>query len=169
MKLNGMDIMNKDARQGVFFGINSGIITTVGLIAGISQTTTNPLFIVISVLSIAISDGVGESYGIFLSKKAENTNDNGSGPLISLVSLFTAKFITVVFFLFPLLFYWNLTYYKNLVWPLLWSVFMLTIIDYKLSRMRGEKIQKFLVPHYILLAIVVIITKYIGILLKRYN
>lgn len=169
MKMNHMDIINKDARQGVFFGINSGIITTVGLIAGISQTTTNPLFIVISVLSIAISDGVGEAYGIFLSKKAENTNDNSYGPMISLVSLFLAKFITVVLFLFPLLFYWNLKYYKNLVWPLLWSIFMLTIIDYKLSKMRDEKIHKFLIPHYILLAIVVIITKYIGILLKQYN
>ena len=53
------DIINKDTRQGIFFGVNSGVITTVGLIVGISQTTINPLYIVVSVLSIAISDGCG--------------------------------------------------------------------------------------------------------------
>lgn len=167
--VNAIDKMDNDSRQGVFFGINSGIITTVGLIAGISQTTTNPMFIVISVLSIAISDGIGEAYGIFLSKKAEKTLDNSSGPMLSLISLFSAKFLTVVFFLFPLLFYWNLKYFKNLFWPIIWSVIMLTLIDIKLSKMRNEPIYKFLVPHYILLAIVVILTKYIGVLLNKYK
>ena len=167
--VNAIENMGNDSRQGVFFGINSGIITTVGLIAGISQTTTNPMFIVISVLSIAISDGIGEAYGIFLSKKAEHTDDNSEGPLLSLISLFLAKFLTVVFFLFPLLFSWNLKYFKNLVWPLIWSLIMLTLIDIKLSKMRKEPIYKFVVPHYILLLVVLVITKYIGILLNKYK
>ena len=163
------EITNKDARQGIFFGINSGIITTVGLIAGMSQTTTNPIFIVISVLSIAISDGVGEGYGIFLSKKAELTKDTGSGPLQSLIWLFISKFLIVVSFLIPLIFYWNLKYYTNLIWPVVFSIIVLTIIDCRLSKIRNEPLTKYLIPHYVLLAVVVILTKGIGVLLSKFN
>ena len=161
--------LDKDTRQGLFFGINSGIITTVGLIAGMAQTTANPLFIVISVLSIAISDGIGEGYGIYLSKKAEHTKDKGRGPLYSLVSLFLSKFLVMVFFLVPLIFYWNIKYYKNLVWPIIWSVLVLTLIDYELSNMRDEPIINYIVPHYIILALVLMATKGIGMLLSTHS
>ena len=164
LKLN-----NKDARQGIFFGINSGIITTVGLIAGMAQTTTNPLYIVISVLSIAISDGVGEAYGIFLSKKAELTKDKGDGPIQSLIWLFISKFLVVICFLIPLIFYWNLKYYTNLVWPIIFSVIILTLTDYRLSKIRNEPMIKYIIPHYILLAVVLVLTKGIGLLLSKYN
>lgn len=161
-------ILDKDARQGLFFGLNSGIITTVGLIAGMSQTTSNPLYIVISVLSIAVSDGIGEGYGIYISKKAENTDNNGSGPIYSLVALFVSKVVVMLCFLLPLLFYWNIKYYKNLLWPILWSVIVLTIIDYRLATIRDEPIYNYLIPHYILLVIVLVITKSIGIILSSY-
>ena len=163
-----LEINNKDARQGIFFGINSGIITTVGLIAGMSQTTTNPLFIVISVLSIAISDGVGEAYGIFLSKKAEFIKDKSDGPIQSLIWLFISKFLIVISFLIPLIFYWNLKYYTNLVWPIIFSVIILTLTDCRLSKIRNEPITKYLIPHYILLVVVLIVTKGIGVILSKY-
>ena len=109
---NNSFIVNKDLRQGMFFGMNSGIITTVGLIAGISQTITNPMYLIISVISIAISDGAGEAYGIYISKKAEQIEDESDGPIFSMLSLFLSKLIIVLFFLFPLLFSWNVKYIK---------------------------------------------------------
>ena len=42
---------NSDYRQGIFFGVNSGLITTTGLLAGIAQTTNNPIIIIISKIS----------------------------------------------------------------------------------------------------------------------
>lgn len=164
-----LSALNNDTRQGIFFGINSGVLTTVGVIAGISQTTTNPMFVVVSVLSLAISDCVGEAYGIYLSKKAEKINDNDNGPVIAMISAFIAKFVTVVCFLIPLIFVWNLKYYKNLVWPVFYSVIMLTIIDIRLSEMRNEDIKKYLLSHSLLLFIVVISTKFIGQVLSKLN
>ena len=95
--MNNTKIINNDTRQGIFFGINSGVLTTVGVIAGISQTTTNPMYVVISVISLAISDCIGEAYGMYLSKKAEQVNEQGNGPLNSLIGVFIAKFITAIF------------------------------------------------------------------------
>jgi vacuolar iron transporter family protein len=162
-------LMNDNTRQGIFFGINSGVLTTVGVIAGISQTTTNPMYVIISVLSLAISDCIGEAYGMYISKKAEQVTQNDNGPLYSLVSVFLAKFITVILFLVPLIFYWNLKYYKNLLWPMLYSLFVLIYIDNRLAEMRKESKTKYIVTHMVLLFIVVISTKYIGQALGNYK
>ncbi len=166
---NDKIVENNDTRQGIFFGINSGILTTVGVIAGISQTTTNPMYVVISVISLAISDCVGEAYGMYLSKKAEQIQDNNYGPLLSLIGVFVAKFLTVVCFLIPLIFSWNLKYFKNLVWPTLYSIVVLISIDYKLAQMRQESKSKYIITHIILLLIVIISTKFIGQILSSYH
>ena len=71
-----------DLRQG-FFWINSGVITTCGLIPGLIQTDINHKILIISVLSLAISDSFSESYGLYLSKKAENIKLFTKGPLFS--------------------------------------------------------------------------------------
>ena len=167
--MNNNKVINNDTRQGIFFGINSGVLTTVGVIAGISQTTTNPMYVVISVISLAISDCIGEAYGMYLSKKAEQVGEQGNGPLYSLIAVFLSKFITVVLFLVPLLFSWNLKYYKNLIWPILYSLIILIAIDNKLAEMRQESKVKYIITHLILLFIVVVSTKLIGQLLSKYN
>ena len=95
--ISGVKTFNNDTRQGIFFGINSGVLTTVGVISGISQTTSNPMFVVVSVLSLAISDCVGEAYGMYLSKKAEHIKDTNNGPVVAMISMFLAKFLTVNF------------------------------------------------------------------------
>ena len=84
-----------DLRQGFFFGLNSGIITTCGLITGLVQTNINHKILIISVLSLAISDSFSESYGLYLSKKAENIKDLTRGPIYSLIALFLTKFVSI--------------------------------------------------------------------------
>ena len=167
--MNNSKVINNDTRQGIFFGINSGVLTTVGVIAGISQTTTNPMYVVISVISLAISDCIGEAYGMYLSKKAEQVGEQGNGPLYSLIAVFLSKFITVLLFLAPLLFVWNLKIYKNLTWPILYSLIILIAIDNKLAEMRKESKVKYILTHVVLLIIVVVSTKGIGQILAKYN
>ena len=57
-----------DLRQGIIFGINSGVITTAGVLAGLVQTSISPLIVIVTIVSLAISDGLAESYGLFISK-----------------------------------------------------------------------------------------------------
>lgn len=151
-----------DLRQGFFFGLNSGVITTCGLISGLIQTDINHKILIISVLSLAISDSFSESYGLYLSKKAEDIKDFTSGPLFSLISLFLTKFIIVISFLLPLLFTKSLKIYKNLSWVIGWSVLLLIILDYNLCKMRNENFWKYIIPHLIVLFIVIYSTKFFG-------
>jgi VIT1/CCC1 family predicted Fe2+/Mn2+ transporter len=163
--------MNKnlidDLRQGMFFGLNAGVITTSGLIAGLVQTSINHKILIISVLSLAIADSFAESYGLYLSKKAENITDFTKGPMLSLVSLFFTKFIIVISFLIPLLFTKSLKIFKNMSWVVGWSIFILFIVDYNLSKMRNESIWEYIIPHVLVLFIVIYSTRYFGNLLKN--
>ena len=87
--------MSNDLRQGFIFGLNSGVITTAGLISGLVQTNVSKIIIMISVISLAISDSVSEGYGLFLSKKAEDIKDFSNGPYYALISLLLTKFFVV--------------------------------------------------------------------------
>ena len=57
--------VNSSLRQGAFFGINSGVITTTGVLVGLSQATVNPYIIIITIISLALSDGLGESWNLY--------------------------------------------------------------------------------------------------------
>ena len=77
--------VDSDLRQGLIFGVNSGVITTSGVLAGLVQTPVSPLIVIVTVVSLAISDGIAESYGLFISKKVEEPDDNSKGPVKSLL------------------------------------------------------------------------------------
>ena len=155
-------------RQGTFFGINAGVLTTAGMLSGISQSTNNPMIIIVSIISLAISDSISEGYSLYLSKKAEKIEDNTNGPIQSLLTLISTKILVVFSFLIPLLFSYNLKYYKNLIWPIVWSSIILIITDYKISKLRKENILKYIFPHILLVSFIIISTKFFGKIVSKY-
>ena len=161
--------VNSALRQGMFFGINSGVITTTGVIAGLSQATINPYIIIITIISLALSDGFGESYGLYISKKAEKPSDDSNNPLLSLSGLLLMKVSVGLSFLIPFMFSMSTKYFKNLVWPFTWGIFLLTIMDYRLSKLRDEPIYTYLIPHYVIIIFVVLITKFFGQVLSKHS
>lgn len=163
-----MDLINNASRQGMFFGLNSGVITTTGLICGLVQTNISMSLLIISVVSLAISDGISEAYSIYLSKKAEMINDTTNAPIYSFITLLVSKIVVVVSFLIPLLFSKNLSYFKNMRWVLIWAIFLTVIFDYKLSTMRNENIINYLVPHIGVIVIVILLTHFFGKLIHKY-
>lgn len=159
--------MIDDIRQGLFFGLNAGVITTTGLISGLVQTKISYNLLIISIISLAISDSASEAYGLYLSKKAEDIKDFSSGPLYSLISLFITKFVIVISFLIPLLFTKNLKVFKNMTWVLGWGIFLLIILDLQLCSMRNESFAEYIVPHLIVLGLVVVLTRYFGNMINK--
>ena len=157
----------ESVRQGMFFGLNSGVITTTGLIAGIAQTFTNPLHIIISIVSLAISDGFSEAYGLYISKKAEKVSDNSINPFYSFVSLLITKALIVLSFLIPFIFSRKLTYFKNLAWPFIWGALLLFILDYHLSKIRDDSFLYYYIPHLVILTIVVGLSKYFSKIIMK--
>jgi vacuolar iron transporter family protein len=161
--------MNSSLRQGMFFGANSGIITTVGLITGLVQTKISKNYLIISIISLAIADSISEAYGMYISKKAENTEDDSQNPFFALIGLLIMKFLIVISFLIPFAFSDSLKYYKNLYWIVGWSLFLISLVDYNISELRDESLLGYLIPHTMILFLVIYLTQFFGRLIETYN
>jgi hypothetical protein len=144
----------------MFFGANSGIITTTGLITGLVQTSITRNYLIISIMSLAIADSISEAYGMYISKKSEKVEDDSQNPIYALFGLLIMKFIVVMSFLLPLFFTNDLTFYKNLYWVFGWSLFLIVIVDYNIANLRDESFISYLIPHVIILISVVYLTRY---------
>ena len=161
--------MNSSLRQGMFFGANSGIITTVGLITGLVQTKISKNYLIISIISLAIADSISEAYGMYISKKAEDTEDDSQNPFFALIGLLIIKFFIVISYLIPFAFSNSLKYYKNLYWIVGWSLFLISLVDYNISELRDEHLLSYLIPHIIILFLVIYLTQMFGRLIETYK
>ena len=162
MSFNISLLIPNSLRQGLFFGLNSGVLTTLGVICGLVQADISKYILIISVLSLAIADSTSEAYGLYVSKKAEIVDDHSNNPLLSSISLYVMKFVIVASFLLPLLFTNNLWLYKSMIWPITWGATLLLFLDFNLSTIRKENILNYLVPHVVLVFLIVVSTKYFG-------
>jgi len=158
--------MNSSLRQGIFFGANSGVLTTTGLITCLVQTNITKNYLIISIMSLAIADSISEAYGMYISKKAKDIEDDSQNPIYALVGLLIMKFVVVVSFLIPLIFSNDLKYFKNLYWTIGWGLFLILIIDYNISTLREESFLSYIIPHTLILFMIVYLTQLFG---KRIN
>ena len=87
-----------DFIEGTYFGIISGAI--IGLIVGMNSGTGSKVAIIVSILT-AISDTLSDAFGMYMSKKAGNLEDNSSKPLKEAIGVLASKFIISMTFLIP--------------------------------------------------------------------
>lgn len=148
--------LDDDTRQGLFYGVNSGVLTTMGVLGGLSQVTSNIRIVVVSLLSLCLSDGLSEGHSMWFSKKAKNTVDNSNKPLKVSVGLIITKILVTLSFLIPLLFVKDLTIYKNMSFPIIWSIILLLTIDTQLIKLRTkENVIDYLLPQVVIMIIII--------------
>ena len=51
----------------------------------------------------------------------------------------------------------------------MWSIIVLSIMDYKISKIRKEKMSKYIVPHILLVVFIMSITKFFAYLLSKHE
>jgi hypothetical protein len=148
--------LDDDLRQGLFYGVNSGVLTTMGVLGGLSQVTSSFRVIIIAILSLGLSDGLSEGHSLWFSKKAKNTLDDSNKPLKAGIGLITAKMLVTLSFLIPLLFVKDLTIYKNMSFPIIWSVILLLTIDTQLIKLRTkENVIDYLIPQVVIIILLI--------------
>ena len=152
--------MEKNYLQGIYFGIISGTITTLGLIIGLRSGTMSKLAIVTGILAIAISDTLSDAFGLYLSKKAENTKDKSDAPFKTAVSVVIAKFIIAISFLVPILFISGIN--KSVIMSVIWGIIMIISASVYLSFIRKENIILNTFKYIILTFFIIIVTHYSG-------
>ena len=86
--------------QGISFGFITGITTTLGVIIGMYSNTKSHKLVILSVLLLAISDGLADSYGMYTSLKKESKKDIYSA-LIKSTYLFISKVMISCILILP--------------------------------------------------------------------
>lgn len=91
-----------DYVRSSFFGIEDSLVSTTGLIAGVSAGTTNVNFVILAGLVAIAVEAISMAAGEFLSEETEHDLTKGSrgnpiiGGLIMLVSYFLAGLIPLL-------------------------------------------------------------------------
>jgi VIT1/CCC1 family predicted Fe2+/Mn2+ transporter len=148
--------MNHSSKIGFSFGTTSGIITTLGLIVGLTASDASKAVIIGGVLTIAFADAFSDALGIHTSEESENTHSEREIWISTFATYFT-KLIIALTFLFPLIF---LSSTVALIVSIVWAILLLTILNYIISP--KEKKWQIIFEHLLISLVVIIFGFIIG-------
>ena len=155
-------MISDSLRQGLFFGFNSGIITSLGVLAGLSGVVNSPKIIIVTLISLALSDGLSEAYSLYFSIKSKKETNDDTKAINALKGVVLSKVAVTLSFLVPLLFVKDLKIYKNMSFPLIWGAILLLFIDFNLIKDNDEQIQKYLIPQIGIILFLILFGKIFG-------
>ncbi len=150
--------MKHSLRKGFSFGLTSAAITTLGMIIGLNSASHSKLVVIGGILSIAIADAFSDALGIHISEESENKHSQKE-IWESTIATFVTKFGFALTFLIPILLF-NLT--KAIYICLGWGLLIITCLSWYIAE-KNKKL-KVIGEHLMIAIIVIIITRYVGLL-----
>ncbi|MBN2065521.1 MAG: hypothetical protein JW771_01770 [Candidatus Thermoplasmatota archaeon] len=156
--------MKHSVKVGFSFGVTSGVITTLGLMVGLSAGTHLKPAVIGGVVTIAIADSLSDALGIHVSEEAENKHTTKE-VWESTLSTFFCKFAIASSFIIPILFLeLDLAILANIVWGL--SV--LCVFSYSIAKEQGARTWSVVAEHFIIAVIVIIAAHYAGLAIEAF-
>ncbi|MDD3656458.1 MAG: hypothetical protein PHI72_06810 [Atribacterota bacterium] len=153
-------MINKHSLEvGFSFGITSGIITTLGLIVGLSSGTQSKVTVIGGILTIAIADSFSDALGIHISEESEGKHADKE-IWQSTIFTFLAKFIFASLFILPVL-YFDLS--TAVIVSVILGLSLLSILSFLLSQKQDSNAWKVVLEHLVVAIIVILLTHYAGI------
>lgn len=159
-----MEGKNKAIWSGVSFGVTSAVITTLGLIIGLYAGTGSVSIILAGLLTIAIADSFSDALGVHLSQESNNLNSDAD-IWRATISAFISKFFFALTFIPPFLF---LTLKLALVVAILWGMFLIGLLSFKIAQRSGQKVYKVVLEHYFIAIVVLFLSDLAGRFIRYY-
>jgi vacuolar iron transporter family protein len=151
--------MNHSLRIGLSFGLTSAIITTLGLMVGLSSTTNLKIIVIGGILTIAIADSFSDALGIHISEESENIH-TAKEIWQSTLATFFSKFIFAASFIIPVVYFDELS--TAILFSIIWGLSLLTVLSYVMAKQQEIKPYKPIAEHLIIAIAVVLVTYYVG-------
>jgi hypothetical protein len=159
-----MDVA-KSFKSGLFFGLTSGVITTVGLMVGLAASTNSRVAVIGGIVTIAISDAMSDALGMHLSQESDEKNTERD-IWNATASTFFAKFIFAVSFIFPIIF---LELSLAVFVSIFWGILLLSLGSYLNAKGKGlNEVRKAIVEHVLLASVVILVSYETGVLVAKY-
>ncbi|MBN3037022.1 MAG: hypothetical protein JW834_01110 [Candidatus Diapherotrites archaeon] len=150
--------MKHSLEVGLSFGLTSGIITTLGLLVGLSAGTHSRLAVVGGVLTIAIADAFSDALGIHISEESEGKHTQRQ-IWESTFSTFASKFLFASTFLIPLIL---LDLSSAVLASVAWGLFAIIAVSYFIAKRENENPLKVIFEHVLVTVVVIAVTNYVG-------
>ncbi|MCK4485315.1 MAG: hypothetical protein KAU38_00955 [Desulfobacterales bacterium] len=150
--------MKRSIKKGFGFGLTSGVITTLGMIVGLSASTQSKIAVIGGIMAIAVADAFSDAVGIHISEESENRHTEKEIWEATLSTLLF-KFLFALSFVLPVLVF-ELPVAIGV--SVIWGLSLITIFSYYLATQQGVKPYKVVLEHVSIVVLVIIITHYVG-------
>jgi VIT1/CCC1 family predicted Fe2+/Mn2+ transporter len=161
--------IKESIRKGLGFGFTSGIITTLGLIIGLSAGTNSKIAVIGGILTIAFADALSDALGIHISEESTKKNFKYKKSKKEIwESTFSTLFSKIFFaltFLIPVLFFALNT---AVIISIIWGLTLIFFFSYYIARFNKTKPSSVIIEHLIITIIVIVLSKIIGNLISKY-
>lgn len=150
---------NKGARTGLFFGATSGVITTIGLIAGLHAGTQSRVAVLGGILVVGFADAMSDAMGIHLAQEAdpESTEEH---IWAATLWTFVTKLVVALSFAFPVIWFpLGLAVAVSVGWGLV----VITLLSAVLARIQKVRPLTVVTEHLVIAIVVVALSHYIGV------
>ena len=150
--------MKHSLKVGFSFGLTSGIITTLGLMVGLSSGTSSKLAVIGGILTIAIADASSDALGIHISEESENKHTTRE-IWESTLSTFICKFTIALTFLVPVLL---LELTPAIVVSIVWGLSLLCIFSFDNAKNGKITPWKVVLEHLTIGLMVILVAHFVG-------
>lgn len=159
---------NHQLVSGISFGLTSGVITSLGMIAGMFSATNSKLAVVASIITMAIADGLADGAGQHMSEEAEKEDGKlkHTQREVWLSTIFTFLSVggTILSFI-PFFLIFSLK--TAIIVGVVWGILLLIVFNYILARTNNENPFIIIAEHVLLAAFVVVVSYFVGDLIGK--
>ena len=153
--------MTNSSKSGLYFGLTSGVITTLGLMIGLISGTGSKLAVLGGILTIAIADALSDALGMHISEESKD-GDKQKGVWQATIATFLSKFFFAITFIIPVIFLpLNIAVVVNCIW----GAMLLTSLSLFMARSQKRKATNIIMEHLLIAVIVIIASYYAGVLI----
>lgn len=149
--------MKKSLRIGISFGMVSGVLTTLGLLIGLSISTESQVAVVGGVLTIAIADALSDALGIHLSQ--ESIGKSNKQIWESTIATFISKFSFALTFTIPVLL---LPLHQATIVSAVWGLLLVSFLSYRMADKEEDNVVFVVGEHIILFLLVTFLSYFVG-------
>lgn len=150
---------NDGARTGLFFGATSGVITTIGLIAGLHAGTNSVTAVLGGILVIAVADALSDALGIHLAEEAD-PNATQHHIWAATITTFFTKFLFAITFAVPVLL---LPLTSAVLASVAWGIAVIAVLSLFIAKAQKSSPLAIVAEHVGIAIFVVVISHYIGV------
>jgi VIT1/CCC1 family predicted Fe2+/Mn2+ transporter len=150
--------MKRSIKKGLGFGLTSGVITTLGMMVGLSASTHSKLAVIGGIMAIAIADAFSDAMGIHIAEESENRHSTRE-IWEATFSTLASKFLIALSFVVPVL---ALRLHVAIGMSIIWGLALIVIFSYHMATQQAVKPYKVVLEHVAIVVLVIVITHYVG-------